>query len=357
MTKPTGTSATNSGLLAIAAAAAVLLAACSSPVAPASVAPAKVQTKDPVTVNVGQAILTVGAVGMYVAIEKGFYTEQNVTFNLIQLQSGSTATQAIASGSVDFVNAGSFDVATAVSKGVPLQAFATIGGIGIETCVSTELAQTFKLTSTSTVAEVMSALKGRTVGITGPNSAPDLVLRYLLQKHANLKPDADVKIVSLGSIPAELTALGRGQIDAFLQSPPACEQAQAAGTGVPLVRPSQFTPDMQGMPLGVLYTRKEYIQAHENVISRVAAATAKGGAFAKSNTDETLIVLKKYFPTVEDATLRDTLVNIVQPTLSADGKMSQAEWTKVSNLLRTSGAIDKDLDTQEGGLWTNAYLP
>jgi ABC-type nitrate/sulfonate/bicarbonate transport system substrate-binding protein len=255
------------------------------------------------------------------------------------------------------VNAGSFDVATAVGKGVPLQAFLTFSGVAIETCLSTELAQSHHLTSTSTAEEVMGAMNGKTMGITGPNSAPDLVLRYMLQKHANLKPDVDVKIVSLGSIPAELTALQRGQIDGFLQSPPACEQAQAQGTGVPFLRPAQYPPDLQGMPLGVFYTRKDYIQSHQDVLARVAAATVKGAAFARTHTDETLVILKKVFPTVEDDTLRDTLVNIIQPIVTQDGKMSQPAWSKVVDLLKSSGAIDQTVNTQEGELWTNALLP
>jgi ABC-type nitrate/sulfonate/bicarbonate transport system substrate-binding protein len=327
-----------------------------SPATPAAPAPAATSAA-PASVTVGQAVPTVGGAPIYVAIENGYYAEQNITFNLTQLQSGSTATQAIASGSVDFVNAGSFDVATAVGKGVPLQAFLTFSGVAIETCLSTELAQAHHLTSTSTAEEVMGALNGRTVGITGPNSAPDLVLRYMLQKHANLKPDADVKIVSLGSIPAELTALQRGQIDGFLQSPPACEQAQAAGTGVPLLRPAQYPPDMQGMPLGVFYSRREYVQGHADVLTRVAAATVKGANFARTNTDETIAILKKYFPSVEDDTLRETLVNIIQPTLTKDGKMSADAWSKVVGLLRSSGAIDRDVNTDQGELWTNAYLP
>jgi NitT/TauT family transport system substrate-binding protein len=357
--------ASNVALCAIVA----ILTAC-GPSTPAQTPAAPVQTQPtpagastlattptPATVTVGQAVPTVGAAPIYVAIENGYYTEQNLTFNLIQLQSGSTATQAIASGSVDFVNAGSFDVATAVGKGVPLQAFVAFSGVTIETCLSTELAESHHLTSTSTAEDVMGAMKGKTIGITGPNSAPDLVLRYMLQKHANLKPDADVKIVSLGSIPSELTALQRGQIDGFLQSPPACEQAQAQGTGVPLLRPAQYPPDLQGMPLGVFYTRKDYIQSHQDVLARVSAATVKGANFARTHTDETLLILKKYFPAVEDDTLRDTLVNIVQPITSTDGKMSQDAWSKVVTLLRTSGSIDQDVNTQSGELWTNALLP
>jgi ABC-type nitrate/sulfonate/bicarbonate transport system substrate-binding protein len=320
-------------------------------------APKVATTTTPTTVTVGQAVPTVGGAPIYVAIENGYYTDQNITFNLTQLQSGSTATQAIASGSVDFVNAGSFDVATAVGKGVPLQAFLTIGGVTIETCLSTELANANHLTLNSSADDVFSAMKGKTIGITGPNSAPDLVLRYMLQKHGNLKPDADVKIVSLGSIPSELTALQRGQIDGFLQSPPACEQAQAQGTGVPLVRPAEYPADLQGMPLGVFYTRKDYIQSHQDVLARVAAATVKGANFTRDHTDETVTILKKYFPAVEDDVLRETLVNIFQPITTTDGKMSADAWSKVVNLLRTSGAIDQDVDTKDGGLWTNALLP
>jgi NitT/TauT family transport system substrate-binding protein len=199
-----------------------VLAACTPATpaqSPAATSATVATSTTPVTVTVGQAVPTIGAAPLYVAIENGYFTEQNVTFNLTQLQSGSTATQAIASGSVDFVNAGSFDVATAVGKGVPLQAFLSIGGVTIETCLSTEVVESNHLTSTSSAEEVMGAMKGKTIGITGPNSAPDLVVRYMLQKHANLKPDVDVKIVSLGSIPAELTAMERGQIDGFLFRP------------------------------------------------------------------------------------------------------------------------------------------
>jgi ABC-type nitrate/sulfonate/bicarbonate transport system substrate-binding protein len=323
---------------------------------PAAGAPVATTTT-PATVTVGQAVPTVGAAPIYVAIENGYYSAQNITFNLTQLQSGSTATQAIASGSVDFVNAGSFDVATAVGKGVPLQAFLAFSGVSIETCLSNEVAQSNHLTSTSSADDVMGAMKGKTIGITGPNSAPDLVLRYMLQKHANLKPDVDVKIVSLGSIPSELTALQRGQIDGFLQSPPACEQAQAQGTAQPFLRPAQYPPDLQGMPLGVFYTRTDYIQSHQDALARIAAATVKGANFTRTHTDETLAILKKYFPTVDDETLRDTLVNIIQPITSQDGRMSADGWSKVVGLLRTSGSIDSDVNTNEGGLWTNGLLP
>jgi hypothetical protein len=37
--------------------------------------------------------------------------------------------------------------------------------------------------------------------------------------------------------------------------------------------------------------------------------------------------------------------------------MSQDAWSKVVGLLRASGSIDTDVNTNEGELWTNALLP
>ena len=311
----------------------------------------------PVTVNVGESILTVSNAAIYAAIENGYFKDQNVTFNLTNLQSGATATQAIASGSIDYALAGSFDIATAAGQGIPLQAVVANVGITMEICGSKKFASDNNLTPSSSINQIMSAFKGKTMGITGPHSAPDLVLRYLLPKYGNIKPDSDVKIVALGSIPAELTAMQRGQIDGFIQSPPACEQAATAGSGVMLSRAGKL-PGLNSVPQGVLYSRKDYLQAHQDQTRRVAQAIAKGDAFAHDpkNTDQMVTILKKYFTTIDDSTLRELMTGLIQPIVPKDGRMTQQEWDTISSMLEVQGAISKKLDTKEGNLWTNSYL-
>ncbi len=308
----------------------------------------------PVTVNVGESIVTVSNAAIYVAMDKGYFKDENINFNLTTLQSGATATQAIASGSIDYALAGSFDIATAAGQGIPLQAVVANVGITMEVCASKKFASDNDLTPSSSIDQIMTAFKGKTLGITGPHSAPDLVLRYLLLKYGNLKPDTDVKIVALGSVHAELTALQRGQIDGFIQSPPGCEQAAAAGTGVMLSRVGRL-PGLNSVPQGVLYSRKDYLQSHSDQTRRVVAAIARGDDYVRSNTEGTLAILKKYFKTIDDATLRELLTGLIQPIVPKDGKMTQREWDTISNMLQIQGAISTKLDTKEGNLWTNAY--
>lgn len=340
------------GVLGLAAVVAWLVGACGA----SSTASTSSSPGAPVTVNVGESIVTVSNAAIYVAMDEGYFKNQNVTFNLTTLQSGATATQAIASGSIDYALAGSFDIATAAGQGIPLQAVVANVGITMEVCASKKFASDNHLTTSSSIQDIMSAFKGKTVGITGPHSAPDLVLRYLLPKYGNLKPDTDVKIVALGSVSAELTALQRGQIDGFIQSPPGCEQAAAAGTGVMLSRVGKLA-GLNSVPQSVLYSRKDYLSSHKDVTQRVVAAIARGDDFARNpaNTERVLTILKKYFNTIDDATLRELLTGLIQPIIPKDGKMTQSEWNTISTMLRTQGAIDQNLDTKEGNLWTNAY--
>jgi NitT/TauT family transport system substrate-binding protein len=323
----------------------------------AATTPSSTATNEPATVNIGQSIITLSNAGLYYAVTKGYFKEVNLTVNITTLQTGGTTVQAIASGSIDMAAAGSFDVATAADKGVKLQAIGAASGVTTEMCGSKKFAQAHNLTSSSTVEQVMSSFKGGTIGITGANSAPDLILRYLLSHYGNVKPDTDVKIVALGSVPAEITAIQRNQIDGFLQSPPGCEQATATGAAMPLFRPATV-PALRDMPLGVLYTSPTWINTHKDIAGRMASALAKGDNFVRNpaNTDATLAVLQTYFPTLDPATLRDAYTNVAQPTIPKDAKFTAAGWKAVSDLLLASGSISKAADTKEGTLWTNSYI-
>lgn len=340
------------------AAAGVMMVACGgATTAPSSGTTSSGTTNEAATVNIGQSIVTLSNAGLYYAVTKGLFKDVNLTVNITTLQTGGTTVQAIASGSIDMAGAGAFDVAAAADKGIKLQAIGMGSGVNTEMCGSKKFAQAHNLTASSSVEQVMSSFKGATIAITGANSAPDLILRYLLPHYGNVKPDTDVKIVALGSVPAEITAIQRNQIDGFLQSPPGCEQATATGAALPLFRPATV-PALREMPLAVLYTSPTWINSHKDIAGRMASALAKGDNFVRNpaNNDATLAVLQTYFPTLDAATLRDAFTNVVQPTIPKDAKFTVAGWKGVSDLLLTSGSISKAADTKEGVLWTNSYI-
>jgi NitT/TauT family transport system substrate-binding protein len=338
------------GLVAVLVIAALAVSACGG--GAQSSQPSKNQT---VSVTMAQSIVTLSNAGVYVAIEKGYYKERNVNLKLTTLQSGASTAQAMASSSVDMVASGAYDVAAASAKGIPFQAFVNGTGTTTELCASKKFAESKGLTASSSLQDIMGAWKGATLGITGANGAPDLVVRYLLRKYGHLTPDQDVKIVALGTVGAEVQAVSRGQIDGFLQSPPGCEQAVATGTAVNVLRPSRVSGFSQ-TPLGVVYTSKKWAQDHSEAMGRVANATAKGDAYAIQHPDETIAVLQKYFPGLNVDILRDAYTNVVVPAMTKNGKMNPAGWKNVSDVLVTSGSIKKPLDAKEGNLWTNSYI-
>lgn len=337
------------GLVAVLAMAVLAFSACGGA---QSSQPGRNQT---VSVTMAQSIVTLSNAGVYVAIEKGYYKERNVNLKLSTLQSGAATAQAMASGSVDMVASGAYDVAAASAKGIPFQAFVNGTGTTTELCASKKFAQSKGLTASSSLPEIMGAWKGATLGITGANGAPDLVVRYLLRKYGHLTPDQDVKIVALGTVGAEVQAVSRGQIDGFLQSPPGCEQAVATGNAVDVLRPSRV-PGFSQTPLGVVYTSKKWAQDHSEAMGRVANATAKGDAYAIQHPEETIAVLQKYFPGLNVDILRDAYTNVVVPAMTKNGKMNATGWKNVSDVLVTSGSIKKPLDAKEGNLWTNSYI-
>lgn len=317
--------------------------------------PATTTSAAPVDVTIGVSQVNLSNTGMYVAIEKGYFRDAGVNVNLTQLSSGATASQAMASRSVDLVASGALDVGAATAQGIPFQAIAVLSGVTLELCTSKKLAAAHNITSTSSVNEVMSSFKGATFGITGANSAPDSALRYLLVKYGNLKPDVDVKIVSLGSLAAVLTAFGRAQIDGFIQSPPSCLQTIGAGTGVRALLVSQV-PALLGTPQTVIYSRRDWIDSNKSTATKVASATAKGDLFARDHTDETVAVLLKYFSGQDPVQLKQIFTEVVQPVIPKDAKASATGWSRLSDELLSAGMITKPLNTKEGTIWTNAYI-
>jgi NitT/TauT family transport system substrate-binding protein len=288
-------------------------------------------------------------------MSKGYFKQEGINLDFTILQSGSTTTQAMASGSIDMVTAGALDMAAAVAKGYKLTAIASGPALTIEYCYTKALAQAHGLSAKSNYKTVLDALKGKTFGITQPNGAPDLLNRYLLQKYTNLQPGSDVKVVALGSTAAELTAMQKGQIDAFAQSPPNCEAAIQAGVAVPVLR-THTIKQLADLPQGVYFSQNSWLQSHKSVATKVATALAKGNNFARTNTDASIKILAKYFPKMDANLLRTAYLQVVAPALLKDAKMSQAGWQQVNEVLVAGGVIKKGIPTKEGGSWTNSYI-
>jgi len=214
----------------------LLLAACSgrsapSPAPPASGAapavPGSEATARPpaVTVRLGTVPGAISNAGRFVAIERGYFQEEGITFEDVPFDTSAKMLPALAAGQIEVgiggISAGLFN---AIAQGIPLKIVLdstsaypgdSAGGLLVRK----------DLLDSGAVREPAD-LRGRRVAITSKGQATELTLsRALAQGGLTL---ADVDVVELG-YPDMTLALGNRNIDAAVSIEPFAVQAISQG--------------------------------------------------------------------------------------------------------------------------------
>jgi NitT/TauT family transport system substrate-binding protein len=305
------------------------------------------------TIKFAQDIDVLSFAPAIIARDMNFFGYQGVKLEFIQLQSGTTSLQAMVSGSIDLVNSGSTQLAQAVAAGAgEFQAIENTSFMTLELCVREDWAHAHNVTRTSSLDERMSALKGAIIGITGPGADSDRNARLLLHKYGDLDPNRDVTITQIGGGSALQAGMDKGQIDAFILSPPSC---QATESGMVLV-PLSEVPDFKNFPFHILYSSKDWLEAHKNVASAVATAVAMGGNFIATHPEAALELLQKNFSSVDPTIIANAFNGTIKSTIPPNGKFDASMWEMTSKWLMENELAREPLNTEAGGLWTNEYI-
>jgi NitT/TauT family transport system substrate-binding protein len=292
---------------------------------------------------------------LQIALAMNFFEYLGVKVEFIELQSGATARQAVVGGSVDLVDSASTEVAAAVAENVPFQSIQATINMTLQMCVSKDFAQKQGVTPESPLEQRAAALKGATIGITGPGAVSDRATRWLMTKYGKLNPDTDATITQVGGGAAAMAgALEAGQIQAFLLSPPSCEVAG----GVVLIPPTDV-PEFQNYHHEVLYGMKDWIEGHKDLATMTATAISMGNNFVIAYPEESIKILQEGpFKEVDPQIVADAFTNVIRPQVEPikNGLQSAEGWKDTMTVLAESGVIEKALPTDEGTIWTNEYI-
>jgi len=162
--------------------------------------------------NYNLSNLTVG-----VAQTRDFFKQESIDAEIIRMNPN-VATMALVSGDVDYTTLiGS--VIGANLKGAKLKMIACSQD-------RTPLAFVGKPELKS-----VKDLKGRTIAVGSYGSTPDIVARMVV-KHFGLDPEADIKVLALGSDGARLAALKEGVVDVIIVAPPVDFEGQKMGFNI-----------------------------------------------------------------------------------------------------------------------------
>jgi NitT/TauT family transport system substrate-binding protein len=253
------------------------------------------------TVQVAVPTLSMVVIAFTAAKEKGYYREEDLDVNLVQMRD-TLGISALIGGNADFAS----------MSGAGLTAM--LGGVPLRFALSSFFRPMFWIYAKPEIQDI-KALKGRRVGVTGLGSGPDNLLREKLKQNG-LEGGRDVTILALGLPGTVANALRSGTIDAGTISPPFNFVVKDAGFRELVSFLKDDFVELQGS----IVAHERIFQSDPGLIEKFVRGTLKGLRYARENKAGTIPILLRYMKIKED--LAGQYYDLVRPIMTADGTVS-----------------------------------
>jgi NitT/TauT family transport system substrate-binding protein len=262
------------------------------------------------------------------AAEKGFFKQHALDVEFVPFRGGPNLVKAVIAGEVLLGAAGSTDILVFREAGMPLKMVAThTEGNHFTLNVAPDI---------RTAAE----LKGKAIGVTSIG-ATTWVFARLFARHQGWDPDKDIKVVGLGGLDAQLAALSRKEIHAFVWGDGGAVM-QLAGKSRVLTRLDAVTPKWISQ---IQYVSEEGIRRHADAIRKSMKAIFQALRFMNDQPAEAAEVIAKKIGWSPEAVLGAHKIS--GALLSHDGTVSMEALKTMQDTLLEHGVIKKRLPLDE----------
>jgi NitT/TauT family transport system substrate-binding protein len=254
---------------------------------------------------------------LYVAAGKGFFREEGLEVELIQV-SPRLGAMAVMNGDVSFTT--SF-VSTfrGILQGLPLKVI----------LIALKKGMYFLVVRPE--IKKLQDLKGKKLGVATIRGTDQLVAAELLRSKG-FDP-ALMQPLVIGETPLRAQALASGAVQAVSVSPPYDLILQQMGYKI-LAGPPEV-----GMPASGLFTSDRLLKENPQVVRRTLRAVMKANRFIADNRQETIAVMLKWLPQTADVAARS--YDLELKAITPDGQMTDAE---MESLIERLGEKKKPLD-------------
>lgn len=147
----------------------------------------------------------------------------------------------------------------------------------------------------SSAISAVKELKGKKVGVSALGARSDLIARVMLRR-AGLDPAKDVEMVAAGLAPARALAISKNLVQGAPLSEDVATEAKKLGIKVLDVKAVPVVTDL-------LMTTRSYVKREEETVRRFMRAYADAIHHFVSRRDDSLAILKKYFPSTQGVTV------------------------------------------------------
>jgi NitT/TauT family transport system substrate-binding protein len=281
-------------------------------------------------VKVGTAVLGDYALAgpFIVAAEKGFFRTENLAVEFVPFRGGPNLVKAVIAGEILLGAAGATDILVFREAGMPLKMVAT---------------QTEGNHFTFNVAPDIQApgeIKGKAIGCTSVGSTTWVFAR-MFARAQGWDPDKDVKVVGLGGLDAQIAALSRKEIAAYVWGDGGAVM-QLAGKSKVLTRLDSVTPKWISQ---IQYVSEESIKRNAESIRKVMKAVFSAAKFMHEHPEDSAELVAKTIGWPREAVL--AAHKISGPLFSLNGQVSVEALSSMQDILLEHGVIKKKLPVEE----------
>jgi len=269
--------------------------------------------------------------GMYVAVEKGFYEEQNLTVNLLPFTFEEPTIDAVIQGQADFGVKSASEIILAREEGEPVKAIAVIFKYS-PLCL-----YSLKESGISKPQDIL----GKTVGL----KPGQITIAYQVMMN---KLEIDRSQITETLVGYSVEELINGTVDVatgFSINEP--HQVIEAGYEVNIMLFEDYGVQVYD---DVLFAAEDTIINNPDLVERFLRATLKGWQYAIENEEEAIDFVLKYAPESNrghEAYMLSQSVPLIHTGSSQIGWMESERWAYTSNVLLEAGVIDGELDISD----------
>jgi NitT/TauT family transport system substrate-binding protein len=249
----------------------------------------------------------------HLALGGGFFAEEGLDVEAVDVGSGPRQAAALMGGSSEFTSLGFIHVLKSIVQGGNLVALGIgLNMLDIQLVLSNEAVAKSGITPALSVDERVNRLKGLKVAITTPGSTTDTWIRSLLKARGH-DADSFLTVQALAGGNPMLAALTKKATDGFVWGPPQSHMAVAQGVGRIVVDPFTDTiPEIAGVPYIVIITSRDTLQKKPHVLRAAVRAFTKAMKFAKDDPAGARKIIRKDFPDIDEAIFDATWKNYVK---------------------------------------------
>ncbi len=274
---------------------------------------------------------SLSTIGILFGIEKGFFAEEGITFEQVELKDHVSAISLFASGDLDFMPINTSVALVGAVNNVPYKFVAS--------AYATQVNRTLfvKNGTYSSPAE----LSGKTIGVSELASGMQISASEILEQNG-VDPVNDANLVANGFGSAAIASLESDQVDAALLLEPYATYARQSGLYTEIAEAREYMPQFH---TSVLAVSDSLIKDNPDAVRRLLRAYFKTYIYAKDNLEE------YYDFASEKLDLdRDTVVGAITAQIDAwknDPDIKEADLQKTQEYQQKWGLQEEIYETSK----------